>query len=175
MAFLGGDALGMELHAEDRQRLVLQAHDDAVVGGRGDLQLVVREARRIEGQGMVARRGERGGQAGEDAAPLVAHLAQLAVHRRRRAHHLAAEVLADRLVAETHTKDRHLAGGRGDRVQADAGAVRVAGAWRNDDALGLERHDFRRSDLVVAAHLDLRPQFPQEVEEVVGEAVVVID
>src|SRR5512138_1265885 len=48
MARLGGDALRMELHAVDRQGLVLQTHDDAVLGSRGHLQRLVREARRIE-------------------------------------------------------------------------------------------------------------------------------
>src|SRR3954471_1598340 len=39
VAVLRGDALGMELNAVDRQRLVAQAHDD-VAGLGGDLELV---------------------------------------------------------------------------------------------------------------------------------------
>src|SRR3546814_6378682 len=70
VALLRGDALRMELHAVDRQGPVLQAHDHAVVGGRRDLQPVVGEGRRIDGERVVARGGERRGQAGEDAAAL---------------------------------------------------------------------------------------------------------
>src|SRR3546814_19553293 len=83
MAFLRGDALGVELHAVDRQGPVLQAHDDPILGGCGDLQVVVRKARRVDGQRMVARGGQRRGQAGEDAAALVAHMAQPVVQRLR--------------------------------------------------------------------------------------------
>ena len=38
VAMLGGDAFGMELHAVHRQALMHQAHDQAVVGLRGDGQ-----------------------------------------------------------------------------------------------------------------------------------------
>ena len=38
VALLGGDALGMELHAVDGMRLVLEPHDEAVRGLGGDLE-----------------------------------------------------------------------------------------------------------------------------------------
>ncbi len=49
---------------------------------------------------MVARRLERPVDAAEHALALVRHLGQLAVHRLRRADDVAAERLADRLMAE---------------------------------------------------------------------------
>src|SRR3546814_10491892 len=52
-------------------------------------------------------------------------------------------------------------------VEADAGAVGIAGPRRDDDALGLQRQGIGHGDLVVAAHFDLRPQLPEEVVEVV--------
>src|SRR5688572_29914372 len=43
---LGGDALGMELHAVDGQRLVAQAHDD--LAGLGSDFEILREARTVD-------------------------------------------------------------------------------------------------------------------------------
>ena len=65
------------------------------------LTMSVGDAVRSHGERMVARRREGGGQAGEDAARIVGHRGDLAVHRRRRPVDAPAEVAADRLVAET--------------------------------------------------------------------------
>ena len=70
--------------------------------------------------------------------------ADLAVHRRRRADDLAAERLADRLVAEADAEDRDLARSGGDQVEADAGLVRRAGAGRQHDRLRLASPSRRR-------------------------------
>src|SRR5260370_19494381 len=56
VAVLGGDALGVELHAMDGQRLVAQAHDD-VAGLGGDLKLA-RKARAVDDQRMITSRLE---------------------------------------------------------------------------------------------------------------------
>ena len=62
-----------------------------------------------------------------------------------------------------------------DQVEADAGLVRRAGAGRQHDRLGLAREHVVDRDLVVAMHDDVRPQLAQVVDEVEGEAVVVVD
>ena len=65
MAVLAGDAFGMELHAEDRQRAVAQRHEQPVLGpGSGHQHVGQRGA--IDDQAVVARRGERRGEAFED-------------------------------------------------------------------------------------------------------------
>ena len=67
---LAGDALRMELDAVDRQRIVAQALDGSVLGaGVGDE--AVRQAVGRQRQRMVAGRGERRGEAGEEAAPVM--------------------------------------------------------------------------------------------------------
>src|SRR5947209_5074463 len=109
MAADRGDALGMELDAVERPLAMLQSHDDAVRRLGGDGQ-AVGPARAVDDEGMVARRLERVGQPGEDAAAAVAYGAQLAVHRPGGAHDLAAEDLADDLVAEADAEDRQVAG-----------------------------------------------------------------
>src|SRR3546814_16109647 len=88
---------------------------------------------------MVAGRLEPVRQAGEQAAVGMVDAAELAVHRPRRAHDLAAERLPDRLMTETDAEDRPPAGGLADQVQADAGLVRITWSRRDDDALGLPR------------------------------------
>ena len=70
MAVLGGDALGMELHAVHRMRLVLQAHDDAVGRLGRDLEHVG-QALALDDQRMIARHLEALGQALEHALALV--------------------------------------------------------------------------------------------------------
>ena len=70
MAALGGDALGMELHAVDRPLAMGEAHDEPVLGPGGDAQRGG-QARALDDQRMIARRRERIGQAGEDAGAVV--------------------------------------------------------------------------------------------------------
>ena len=171
---LGGDALGMKLHAMDRQALMHHAHDQAVVGLGIDDQFA-RHAVALDHQRVVARGLERPVDAAEDAGALVPDVRELAVHRHRRAHHLAAEDLADGLMAEADAEQRHLARRLADQVEADAGLIGRAGAGREHDRLRLGRDHRVGRNLVVAMNDDIRPQPAQIVEQVEGEAVVIVD
>ena len=62
-----------------------------------------------------------------------------------------------------------------DQIEADAGLVRRAGAGRQHDRVGLSRQHVRDGDLVVAMHGHVRPKPAQVMDEVEGEAVVVVD
>jgi hypothetical protein len=53
--------------------------------------------------------------------------------------------------------------------------VRRAGARRQHNGLGLERHHIGDGNLVVAMHGDIGPQPAEIVEKVEGEAVVIVD
>ena len=97
------------------------------------------------------------------------------MHGYRRAHDPPAEGLADRLVAEADAEDGKLARRRLDQIEADAGAIGIAGAGRQDDALRLHGHHIGGRKLIVAANLEARAQLAQPVVEVIGEAVIVID
>ena len=111
----------------------------------------------------------------EHALSRVGDLGQLPMHGHRRAHHFAAVDLPDGLMAEADAEQRNLRAGLGDEVEADAGLVGRAGAGREHDALGLQLQDFGDGDLVVAEHAAGCTQLAQVVDEVIGEAVVVID
>src|SRR3981189_1973709 len=105
----------------------------------------------------------------------MADLGQLAMPRTGRAHDAAPESLADRLMAETDAEDRNAARGLFYQVQADAGLVRGAGAGRQHDRLGTGGEHRVGGDLVVAPDSDLRSQPAQIMDEVEGEAVIVVD
>ena len=83
---------------------------------------------------------------------------QLAVHRHRRAHHLAAESLPDSLMAEADAEQRNGRRRLGDQIEADAGFVRRAGAGRKHDGFRLGGDNVGGRNLVVAMHDDVRPQ-----------------
>src|SRR4029077_14785867 len=103
------------------------------------------------------------------------HLGELAMHQGWRPHHAAAIDLADGLVAETDAEDRHLWPGAGDQLKADAGPIRVARARRQHDGLRRLGQHLIHGDLVVAVDTRRRAQFPKEMNEVVGKAVVIVD
>src|SRR5262245_61684658 len=66
VALLRRDALGVELHAVDRQRAVLHRHDQPVVGFGGDVQ-AFRQSRAVDDQRVIAGRLEGLGRSLEDA------------------------------------------------------------------------------------------------------------
>ena len=174
MAVLGSDALGMKLHAVHRKRAVLQRHHQAVAGLRGDCK-IVRHRGALDHERMIARRLERAIDTAEHAFSLVAHLGELAVDGDRRAHHLAAERLADRLVAEADTEHRNGRCRLVDELEADAGVVGGARTRRQHDGVGIGGHDLGARNLVVAVHDDVGAQPAEIMDEVEGEAVVIVD
>ena len=85
------------------------------------------------------------------------------------------EGLTDGLVPQADAQDRHGRGRAGDQGQADAGLVWCAGAGRQQHGGGVQRPGLVRRQVVVAHHMRRRAQLREVVDEVVGEAVVVID
>ena len=170
---LGGDAFRMELYAMHRQAFVRGAHHKPV-GLGGDRKRAGKRCA-IDHQRVIARRPEWPVDAAKHALALVRHLGELAVHRHRRAHHVAAERLADRLQTETHAEHRDGGGRLLDEVEADAGFVGRAGAGREHDRVRVGADDVGGRYLVVAMHDDVRPKLAEVMDEVEGEAVVVVD
>src|SRR5690349_20563444 len=100
MTVLRQNRFGVKLHALDVELAMAHAHDFAVLGPRGKFQ-TGRNARPLDGERMVARRLEWIRQPLKHALRGVLNQRGLAVHNLPRAHDLAAECLADRLMAET--------------------------------------------------------------------------
>ena len=155
------------------QRAMPQAHDRAVLGARRDLELVGQ--RLGDDQRVIAAGDERLRHAAEDAAAVVLDRRRLAVHRRRRAHDLAAERDADGLMPEADAEHRRRRPEPPDHVDRDAGVLGPPGPGRDHDALGLQRLDLVERDLVVALTTGAAPSSPEVLGEVEGERVVVVD
>src|SRR5947209_20603797 len=132
VAVLGRDAFGMKLHAMYRQGLVRSAHHQPVAGLRGDGEFI-RKGGAIDHQRMIARGFEGSVDAAEDALALMRDLGELAVHRYRCAHDLAAERLADGLQAEADAEHRDFFCCLFDELEANARLVRRAGTGREHD------------------------------------------
>lgn len=82
---------------------------------------------------------------------------------------LAAKNLADRLMAEANTKDRHLTGEMFNDRFADAGVFGLARPGGDDDLFWPKFFDLFESDLVVAENLGLCPDLAEILDEIVGE------
>ena len=166
----------MELHAFDREALVAQAHDLALGGPRGDLELggqaVARRRSASDsawrGTGSAGRRTRRGRRARSARCGRASGAARARRCRRR---------------------PGRSPGGRGTR--RGSGACR-ANARRSPRSVtpassgvpgpgeirmpsGARRAMPSHVDRVVAKHFDRRAELPEVLHEVVGERVVVID
>ncbi len=171
---LGGDRLGVELHAPHRPPQVFDPHHDAVVGPGGDVAVGPHVGDR---QRVVADDREVLRDPLEDPAVLVMDAAEPAVHRFRRAVDLAGEHLSQALVAEADAEHRDLA--VAEDVVADAEVVpaaRAAGAGGEDDRVEVPARERPPGDRVVVDHDRLLAADPgEQVEDVVGVGVVVVD
>src|SRR3954447_5913732 len=164
--------LGMELHADGGKGPVSPRHQHAAaVIGRLEL---VREVF-VHDQRVIARHGQRVGQPGEDALAVVRDLRRLAVDGLM-ADHPAAEGLAHRLVAEADAErpDAGLGEAAHD-LDRDPRLVGGARAGRDDRPVIAAREQLVDRGHVVAHDVQIRPQFAQVLDEVVGERVVVVD
>src|SRR3546814_17887883 len=82
----------------------------------------------------------------------------------------AAEMLADRLMAEADAEQRApRVGAGGDEVEADARVIGCAGAGRDKDRVGAGAKGLCRGERVVAFDGHLGAQLDQIVNEVEGE------
>ena len=101
--------------------------------------------------------------------------ARLPVQERLRLPDLAAEGLDDRLVAEADAERRHARPEAPDELDGDARFRRPSRARRDDEPVGRERLRLVDRERVVAVHGDLGAALLEQVDEVPGEGVVVVD
>ena len=87
----------------------------------------------------------------------------------------AAEDVAHALMAEADAEGGDAGAESFDDVVGEAGFARGTGAGGNQDARRFEFADFLDGGLVVAENFHLHPQLAEVLDEVVGEAVVVVD
>ena len=124
---------------------------------------------------MIPAGRKRLWQASENGSAVVNDLGGFTVHQRGSRNHLASEYFADRLMAKAYPQDGNLATEVPNRFEENSGVFGAAGAGRQDQRLGPERLNLLNGDLIIAAHLKLRAQFAKNLDEVVGERIVVIE
>ena len=147
-------------------------HHLAVGGRRGHGELGRKRRRR---ERVVAAGLELLGQPAVDTEPVVADQARLSVPQRPRRPHRAAERLDDRLVAETHTERGDGRPEAADQLDRDAGLAGSARTGGDDEPVGCERFRLVDGERIVAVHDHLRAELLEQVHEVVGERVVVVE
>src|SRR5262245_39686588 len=172
-AVLGGNAFGMKLNSVDRQVAMHDPHHKAIGTFRVDCQ-ITRHTGALHHQRMVARCLQRSINAAKYSGPGMPDFRKLPVEGSC-PHDFSAKGLPDGLVAEAYPEDWNAGGRFADEIEANAGFVGRAGAGRENDRIGLQRHDVADRNLVVAMDDHVRPQPSQIVEEVEGEAVIVVD
>src|SRR5215217_974002 len=122
------DALGVELHAVDRQRPMGKTHHQTISSLRGYKE-ILRTGLAIHDQGMVAGGLEGAVDAPEDSFARMLDLRHLAMHRQWGPRDGAAEDLADGLQAQTHTEGRNHGRCTFHEIEADPRLVGGAGTW----------------------------------------------
>ncbi len=172
-AVLARDGLRMELHAPLRPVPVPHPHHHPVGGGRGDLEGL---RQRLGGaQRVIADRGELPRQSGEQVAAVVADPIGIAVPGSGRGGDRPARREHDALMSQADPEQRQIR--LLDQPPGDAEIpwhIRPSGTGGDDDVVEVPQR--RTVGLVVAHHDRIDPvHLGDQLEEVVGERVVVVD
>src|ERR1700733_12138520 len=173
-AVFTGDAFGMKLHPECRAVTVLNAHDNSIVGLRAHLELRG-GARSLDDERGIARRRKGSVQTTKEPARIVRNARHLAMHRRWRAHDIAAEGLSDRLMTKADPEHWRRSARRANEIDTNARFVRRARTGGEDDGVRFVGERIGDRDLVVAPNRHVRAQLAEVVDEVEREAVIVVD
>src|ERR1700675_3732762 len=124
---------------------------------------------------MIAGRCHRHGQTLKDRFIVMHDRAGFAVHEMGGANHASAEGFANRLVPETDSQHWNFSREMPDQIDADARLMRRARTGGDDKPLGPHVLDLTHGHLIVTANLDLGAQFPDVLDQVVGERIVVLE
>ena len=161
----------------DRQLAMAEAHHARPVEAGGLARRIDNKAigNVLDHQRVIARRGVGRGEVCENAAAVMRYRGGFPVHQSA-THHATAEVLADGLMPETYAEQgpRRLCT-CGDQLEANACFIGGAGAGRDEIAAMVPVQRLLCSDGVIADDFDFRAQFHQVMDEVEGEAVVIVD
>ena len=149
------------------------AHDRAISEVARDFE-AVRQRRAVDDEGVVTSDGDVLRDAFVEALAVVTERRGLAMDDFARADDFAAKDFADGLMAEADAEDWHLAAEFANDLLRDSRVARDAGAWRKDDGIVFLCADVFDRRLVVADDLDLGAELAEQLEDVVGEGIVII-
>ena len=97
------------------------------------------------------------------------------MHQTVGANDVSAIGLTDGLHAKTDTKNRHISRRHLDDVQANAGFIWRTGTGRENDAFRVQRQCVFSAEFIVAHDVQLDAQLSDQMHQIVGKAVVIID
>ncbi len=163
----------MKLHTLNRALAMPQAHQQAARRARGRFQAF---GERVfwNKQAVIAADLERGGEPIEEASAVV--LDQLLVSMNRFGlDDLSAEVLGDRLMPQADTEDGEIVGSRSQALHRRARASRASGAGADHETRRASRADRSPIRAVRAHDFDLNFELLEELHEVEGEGIAVIE
>ncbi len=124
---------------------------------------------------MIARGLKWVGQIFENARAIVKDRRRFSVHQTLCADDITAEHVADALVSEAHAQHGHPGAVGEDDFARDASFLGSARSWGDHDTVRGQLFDVSDADLVVPENAELCAEFPEILDEVVRERVVVID
>ena len=171
---LCGDGLGMELYAEQREFLMAQCHENAAPVVRGGFELW-RKAFSVNDQGVITRRFESVFDVFKNIAAVVLDDINLSVHGLRPADNLCTKRLRNDLVSEAYAEEGEASVAFPHEIETNTRVVGVFGARREDDRPGFECKRFFGAQGIIAFDVCFEPDVTEEMDEVVGKTVVVVD
>jgi len=171
---VGHEGLGVELHPLHRVLAMANSHNGVILGPGSYLQ-AVGEPLTHHDEGVVAYGGEGVGKPAKNAGIIMVDQGRLAVHNFVGGANNASIAITNALVPQTDAKDGYFGAKVADDIVGDAGILGGGGAGGDYDALWLHPLNLLERCLVVADYPNFFSQFTQVLEEVVGEAIVVID
>src|SRR6185295_5148230 len=126
LALAGENRFRMELDTVDRPGAVPEPHDVRVLARpRRDLEFR-RQTLFSDHERVISRSDERPRDAPEQSLAVVLDRRRLAVHRYARAHHVATEHRADRLVSKADAENRRRLPETADHIHRHAGGLRAS-------------------------------------------------
>lgn len=158
----------MELNSPDREILVAYGHYFPFRRLGRDFQ-AVGQYFFLEDEGMISRCFERIWKGCEEFVLVMVNWGGLAVHEIFRPYDLAAEMLADALMAKAHAEQGLFARKSLDDGEADSCLIRIAGSGGDDDGVRFAGEGFLWCDGVIPIHFLLYTQFAEVLYEIVGE------
>ena len=145
-----------------------------IVSPGGDFE-TFRHAFALDHQRMIAGRGKRLRQPFEDARGVMMDRRGLAMHQRSGVDNPSAERLANGLMPQANSENRHTTSEGFYQRHRYARFVGRARPGRNNDALRVERIDLLNGYFVIAKYADILAQLAQILDKVVGKRVIVIN
>lgn len=165
----------MKLHTLDRHRPMTHCHYQSVRRFSRYLEAIGQRSA-FDDKRMITSRRKGPFDAVKDRLTVVTDFDRFSMDGLGGPDNLPAEMLPDRLMAETHAEDRHSSRKTVDRRKRHTGIVGRPGAGRDKYPLWTQFF-FDRIDLhfIVANHFHLGPKLAKILDEVIGKRIVIVD